>query len=196
MTMVKLPQIENTNKYVGLYVVDFGDHSGVGFTAEEVAELLDSERFRDIKVYKIYRALPDGRLELKGVPQSTFELESGMFFYAADEQAAQADFERLVAVAESNAPPGRAKVHLARLGERKYVVALVYPAEHDDQFSRWLLDTGYRTAGPAEGGTGAVQKYYDAQWQVLRREQLFGDSAVRSRTGEELLAAVGNAVQR
>ena len=32
---MKLPELKKPDKYVGLYVVDFGDHSGVGFTAAE-----------------------------------------------------------------------------------------------------------------------------------------------------------------
>ncbi len=42
---MKLPEVKNSERYVGLYVVDFGDHSAVGFTADEVAELLDSDKF-------------------------------------------------------------------------------------------------------------------------------------------------------
>ncbi len=41
---MKLPELEKAEKYVGLYIFDFGDHAGVGFTAEEVAELLESEK--------------------------------------------------------------------------------------------------------------------------------------------------------
>ena len=62
---MKLPELKKPDKYIGLYVVDFGNHSGVGFTASEVAELLESEKFKDCKVYKIHNAYPDGRLELK-----------------------------------------------------------------------------------------------------------------------------------
>jgi len=47
---MKLPKLEKPDKYVGLYVFDFGDHVGVGFAAEEVAELLESEKYRDGKV--------------------------------------------------------------------------------------------------------------------------------------------------
>ena len=64
---MKLPQIKNSEKYKDLYVVDFGDHSGVGFTADEIAELLESEKYKDIKVYRIYRAYPDGKMELKAI---------------------------------------------------------------------------------------------------------------------------------
>jgi hypothetical protein len=59
---MKLPKIQKPDSYVGLYVVDFGDNTGVGFTAQEVAELFESERFGHCKAYKIHKAYPDGRL--------------------------------------------------------------------------------------------------------------------------------------
>lgn len=193
---MKLPDVDNAGKYVGLYVVDFEDHCGVGFTAQEVAELLESERFKDIKVYKIYNAYTDGRMELKGVTRQTFELESGMFFYASDIEAARGDYKKLIDLAIQAAPPSRAKVHLAQLAEERYVTALIYPAEHDDEFSRWLLDGDYKTKGEAEGGTGAVERYYAKQHEILERHQLFDKPIHSSRTGEELLTSVKLAVQR
>jgi len=193
---MKLAKVQNPQKYVGLYVVDFGDHSGTGFTAQEVAELLESERFKHAKVYKIHNAYPDGRMELKGVPNQTFELEKGMFFYSADLESAQSNFKRLIDLAVKSAPPARAKVHLARYSDDKFVTAMIYPAEYDEEFSRWLIDGNYKTAGAAEGGLDAVQRYYDQSPRVLDRHQLFGQSAYASRTGTELLANVKLAVQR
>ena len=179
-----------------MYVFDFGDHAGVGFTAEEVAELLDSERYREGKVYKIHRAYPDGRLELRGVPTTRFQLEAGMVFYSNDETTARGDFKRLVNLAVRTAPPCRAKVHLAKYADDQFVVALIYPAERDEEVSVWLLEGGYRTSGPAEGGAGAVERYYQCDAEILDRHQLFGTSDDISRTGEELLASVPRAVQR
>jgi hypothetical protein len=193
---MKLPELEKPEKYVGLYIFDFGDHAGVGFTAEEVAELLESESHSDGKVYKIHNACPDGKLELKGVPRATFELEAGMFFYSADLEAGQRDFKRLTKLAVKTAPPCRAKVHLAKYNVDKYAVALVYPAEYDDEVSSWLLAGQYKTSGAAEGGIEAVQRYYDLAPEVLDRHQLFGESDSASRTGEELLACLKLAVQR
>ncbi len=193
---MELPELQKPDKYVGLYVFDFGDHAGVGFTAGEVAELLESERFAHGKVYKIHRAHPDGRLELKGVPAETFQLEAGMFFYSQDLETARCDFKRLTDLAVSSAPPCRAKVHLAKYNDDKFAVALIYPAEYDHEVSSWLLDADYRTAGAAEGGTGAVQRYYDAGAEILDRRQLFGKSELQSRTGAELLASLKLAVQR
>jgi len=193
---MKLPNVHNTERYTGLYVVDFGDHCGVGYRAEEVAELLDSEAFGDVVVYRIHNAYPDGRMELVGVPAETFQLERGMVFHAADETRARADFERLVAVGRSQPVPGRAKVHLARYADGRYATVLIYPAEYDADFSRWLLDAGYMTQGPVEGGVGAVERYYQASAEVLAREQLWPAAADMPMTGAELMEATGRAVVR
>lgn len=191
-----LPKVENPDKYTSLYVIDFGDYTGVGFTAREVAELLESEKFRHIKIYKIHGAYPDGRMELKGIPADIFQLEAGMFFYAHDLKTAQADLEKLTKLADSNLPPSRAKAHLAKYDEHEFVTALIYPAEYDDQFSKWLLDAGFKTAGPAAGGIGAVQSYYENQPEILQTRQFFAESAYENRTGDDLLRAVKIAVQR
>jgi len=193
---MKLPELENSGKYVGLYVVDFSEQAGVGFTAQEVAELLESEKYRDCKVYKIYRARPNGEIELKGVLNETFGLEAGMFFYSKELDTAQKNFQDLVKIAKENAPPCRAKVHLAKYSDGKFAAALIYPAEYDDEISCWLLEAEYKTEGPAEGGVGAVQRYYDSKPEILQREQLFGQSSYRSRTGKELLKDLKKVVQR
>jgi hypothetical protein len=193
---MKLPKVEKPDKYVGLYVFDFGEHSGVGFTGQEVAELLESQKYKDCKVYKIHKAYPDGKLELKGVRAEVFQLEAGMFFYSSNVETARRDFKELVNLAVETAPPCRAKVHLAKYSDDKFVLALIYPAEYDDEISRWLLDGEYKTSGAAEGGVGAVQRYYDYKPEILERHQLFGESEFESRTGEELLAHIKLAVQR
>jgi hypothetical protein len=201
---MKLPKLEKPDRYIGLYVVDFGDgstgltagHCGVGFTAQEIAELFESEKYKDCKAYKIHNAYPDGRLELKGVRRDVFQLEGGMFFYSANTETARDDFKRLVKLGVETELPCKAKVHLARFNDDKFAVALVYPAEYDDEISAWLLEHEYKTAGAAEGGTAAVTRYYDAKPEILERHQLWGQSSVESRTGEELLTATKTAVQR
>jgi hypothetical protein len=193
---MKLPQIKNPDKYVDLYVVDFGDHSGTGFTADEVAELLESEKFKDVKVYRIYKAYPDGKMELKGVPSGIFQLETGMFFYEFNETAAEDDYKRLISSAVKTAPPAKAKVHLAKYSDDKFAVAMIYPAEYNEQFSRWLLDIDYKTTGPAEGGIEAVKRYYADAPQVLERHQLFSQEQIESLTGAQLLAATKMALVR
>ena len=192
---MNVPELKEAEKYVGLYVVDFGDRSSTGFTEAEVAELLESEQFADAQVYKIHRAQPDGSLELKGVPRETFQLEAGMFFYAGDEQTARDDYVRLLAWADEQLPAARCKVHLAVEGDT-YVTALIYPAEYDDAFSRWLLDGHYRTSGAVEGGTTPVQAYYAGAHVVLDRKQLWPSESIQTLQGPALLEATNNAVVR
>jgi len=193
---MKLPKLKNSEKYIGLYIFDFGEHTGVGFTAEEVAELLESEKYMHSKVYKIHRAYPDGTLELKGVPAQTFQLESGIFFYSNSLESTRRDFKKLVDLADKITPPCRAKVHLSKYSNDKYVVALIYPAEYDDELSSWLLDGQYKTSGAVESGVGAVQRYFNFEPEILDRYQLFAKSELRSRSGQELLAGLKLAVQR
>jgi hypothetical protein len=119
-----------------------------------------------------------------------------MFFYSRDEATARADFKRLVHQAVRATPPCRAKVHLARYADDRYAVAMIYPAEYDDEVSSWLLEGQYRTAGEAEGGVGPVERYYQSKAEILDRHQLFGAGETASRTGEELLASTARAVQR
>jgi hypothetical protein len=196
MPSMNLPKLEKAQRYQGLYVIDFGDHTGVGFTADEVAELLESQNAPDGKVYKIYRAYPDGRMELRGVPSQTFQLESGMFFFSQDEEDAREAYQRLIALAVSQPPPCRAKVHLSRWSQEQYVVGLIHPAEFNDEISDWLLDGRYASTGCAEGGIGAAQQYYDRAPEILERHQLYGESVYESRTGETLLSNLKHAVQR
>ena len=193
---MKLPKLQNAEKYVGLYIFDFGDHAGVGFTAEEVAELLESEKYKHCKVYKIHKAYPDGRIELAGVNAQTFQLEMGMFFYSSDRPTAADDFRRLANLAIVSSPPCRAKLHLAKYSHDKFAAAVIYPAEYDDQLSRWFLDAEYKTKGSAEGGIEAVQRYYDDQPEIIERNQLFGKSELVSRSGLQLLENLKQAVQR
>ena len=193
---MKLPELKEPEKYVGLYIVDFGQYTSVGFTALEVDELLESEKFKDCKVYKIHRAYPDGKLEIKGISSDIFQLELGMFFYSSDLETSQRDFKELVNLAVKAAPPSRAKIHLAQYSEDNFVTAIIYPAEYNEEFGNWLLEGQYKTSGPAEGGIEAVQRYYDQQPEILERHQLFGQSENISRSGQELLANLKVAVQR
>ncbi|MFC1765145.1 hypothetical protein ACFL6U_24115 [Planctomycetota bacterium] len=193
---MKLPELDKPQRYTGLYVVDFGDHTGVGFTAQEVAELLESEKYQHIKVLKIHKAFPDGKLELKGIPNETFQLEAGLFFYSQSETEARDHYQRLVALAVTQRPPCKAKVHLATYDDGTLVTALIYPAEYDDEVSSWLLVGDYYTAGAAEGGAEAAERYYKQAPKILERHQLYGEQPIESRSGTELLAGLKVAVQR
>ncbi len=195
---MKLPSLDDPTRYAGLYVVDFGEQTAVGYTAREVEILMDHEAYRDCHVYKIHRAHPNGELELKGVDASRFSLEEGLLFYRGEEEAARNDFETLRSLSQSVVPPCRARVQLARLeGEGPaWVVALIYPAEYSDEIGRWLLDADYAGGDEVEGGTSAVTGYLESAKQIKDTHQIWGGEDGVSRNADEVLASTRQAVQR
>jgi hypothetical protein len=196
---MKLPQVNDPTRYAGLYVVDFGGQVAVGYTASEVEVLMDHERYRGCRVYRIYQAYPDGRMELRGVDATRFQLEEGMLFYRGEEATARADYDALLRSARRNEPPCRCQVQLARLdgAEYPFVTALIFPAEYSDDISRWLLDAEYAGGTIVEGGVSLVAEYQSARPVILAREQLWwGTADGTSRPAEEVLASTGRAVQR
>ncbi|MFI4910257.1 MAG: hypothetical protein ACIAQZ_01175 [Sedimentisphaeraceae bacterium JB056] len=191
---MKLEKLQDPEKYTGLYIVDFGDHTSVGFTGSEIEMLLESEKYSSVKIYKIHNAYPDGKLELRGVPHEIFQLESGIFFYSHDLKDARNNYKRLLDLAIGGKFPVRAKLHLAHLCDDIYTVALIYAADADDDISRWLLDNDYKIEGIVKGGIQAVSDYYTAAPEVIERHQLV--SSIHSKNFTELYSSLKYAVQR
>jgi len=198
MRGMKLPKLDEPTRYAGLYVFDFGDQVAVGYTADEIAILLEHEAYREGKAYKIHRAWPDGTLELKGVPAVRFQLEEGLFFYRIDPAAARRDFEQLKTLAADEPPPCRAKLHLARIegASPPHCLALIYPAEYSDEIGQWLCRIGFEGGDRVEGGISHVTDYYQSNVSRIEQHQLWGTLDRTSRSAEEVLASVHKAVQR
>jgi hypothetical protein len=119
-----------------------------------------------------------------------------MFFYASDRITAEREYQQLVHLAIHLAPPTRAKIHLSRYSHGQYVTALIYPAEYNEEISRWLKDGNYCTAGTAEGGIEAYQRYINQSPQILARHQLWSRSSIEHLTGEDLLEATNRSMIR
>src|SRR5688572_11040687 len=107
---LKIPRLTHPERYTGLYIFDFGDHVSVGYTAAEISMLLETEQYRNGKVYRIHRALPDGTLELQGVMHATFVSEDLLIFHRPDERSAQADYDELRRLAADSPPPCRIRL--------------------------------------------------------------------------------------
>ncbi|MBU0617294.1 MAG: hypothetical protein KKI02_06240 [Planctomycetes bacterium] len=194
-----LPHVDDPPRLRGLYVYDFGEWTAVGYTAEEIAILLEDASCRGGKVYKIHRATPDGRMELRGVSPDRFNRESGLFFHRRELAPARADFEEVRASAEKTPPPCRAFLHLADReidSPQRFVTALVFPAEYENEIGHWLTAIGFHGGDLAEGGTSHVSNYYEQRQTLLERQQLWSRPAIPSRSPEEVLASVRQAVQR
>lgn len=191
---IKIETTDAPEKYTGLYVVDFGDYSSIGFTGEQVEALLESEKDSDMKIYKIYNAYPDGTFELRGMPKEVFNLESGLFFYGKSLEQSRQDYRRLLELVQgAESFPVRARLELSRIEEDCCLMALIYPAEADGDVSRWLLEKDYTTSGAAEGGIGKVEKYYASKPQVIESEQIL--SGKQTRETEKLFSSVKYAAQ-
>ena len=197
---MRVPMTDEPQRYRGLYIFDFGEWAALGYTAEEVALLLESEAHRAGKVYKIVRATPDGQMEFRGVAPERFQLESGLMFNRNELAAARADFAELQRLALADAPPCRAILHLADRGTSdgvaRYVTALIYPAEYEDEVGQWLLATGFAGGDLVEGGPSHVTNYYAEDKTILERQQLWSRTAIPSRSRDEVLRSVRHAVQR
>ncbi len=195
---MKLPELTDPERYEGLYVFDFEGQVGVGYTAREIEILLESEKYRQSKVYKIHRAWPDGRLEIKGVSNKIFQVESGMFFHCRDEAQASQDYGQLLELSEQRDFPCRAKIHLSRRPSEagdKYVLALIYPAEYEEEVAQWLTGAKYQGGQLASGGISQVENYY-RDYRKMASEQLWGVLDKTARDAAEVLAEVGKAVVR
>lgn len=203
---MKLPALDEPLRYRGLFVFDFGEWTALGYTAEEVAMLLESEQFRSGKVYKIARVSPDGAMELRGVATERFHLESGLFHWRSDLALARRDFDDLCQLAETDPPPSRGLIHLVRAAwpapdspktdsPARFVTALVYPAEYDEEFGRWLLDHDYAGGDWVEGGISLVSSFHELEKTTLDRRQIWSQAGL-SRTSEEVFRSVRMALQR
>lgn len=205
---MKLPELEAPERYGGLYVFDFGDQAAVGYTADEIAVLLESEAYKDGKVYRIHRALPDGTMELQGVARERFLAEEGMFFHRRELPSAREDFAGLEDLARRSSPPCRMRLQLAGLGMsggdvadrspatgETYVTALIYPAEYSPEVGRWLNEADHAGGDYVEGGISMVTSFYQTDANVLETRQLWPAANI-SRSAEEVLAATHLPIQR
>ncbi len=197
---MKLDQldIDDPQRFLDLFVVDLGDgRVDVGYTADEVAELIESEQFAGARVYRVSDAEADGELELVGVPAERFSLEAGMFFAQEYESPARADYEELRRLLTKAAPPARCRIALGHCKDWRatYMTGLIYPAECDAAISRYLLEHDYRGGISVAAGTSIVADF-NRDATVLESDAFQASPDRQAREGEQLRAAVGDGVQR
>ncbi len=193
----RLPALRDPQRYVGLYIFDFGEHVSVGYTAEEIEHLLSEPRYADGQVYRIQRARLDGTVELRGVSPETWSRTTGMVFWFADEAEARSGLAVLLESPAALRPPGRVEAILCYRAGRELPCALVlrYLQELGDAVSSWLLRIDYTAGLAAEGGRNAVDQASIGA-QELAREELTPPEELAPRSKEEVLASTHYAVQR
>jgi hypothetical protein len=195
---VKLPRLDNPQRYVGLYVYDFGERAAVGYTAEEIQVLQASPEHGAGHAYRICSATADGQLMLRGVARIDSSSEEGMIFFQSGEPAARGDFEDLKDRAQSAPPPCVVHWHLASDEQLEYVhfTMLRYEAEHSDAVGQWLLQIGFMGGVRVDCGPRVVSYYQGGRIRETERVAIAPHASLRSRPRWEVLATVGQPIQR
>jgi hypothetical protein len=115
-------------------------------------------------------------------------------------EQARADLDTLKTLGEQAPPPCRTFLHLAErsrgLEGAKFVTALIFPAEYEEEIGQWLLAIEFQGGDLVEGGISHVSDYYAEFKDIRERQQLWSQPAAESRTAEEVFASVRRAVQR
>ncbi|MFA5864635.1 MAG: hypothetical protein WC975_08090 [Phycisphaerae bacterium] len=193
----KLPLLSDPVKYAGLYIFDFGDHVAVGYTAEEIEFLLADPKSAKGTVYKIYRAYPNGTLEIRGVNPLMWNLSTGLIFWFKDHPEAIEAYEKLKSLASDIGPPGDFDLFLVNKLENEFPYALVmrYIREIDDAIAAWLLKINYHAGQHVEAGTKLITQLLANSTELLR-ECFDAESFRKSRTRQEVLEATDQPIQR
>lgn len=176
MNQLSIEVTKRPNNARGKFIYELGGIKRYDCTAEEIAIWLEDPTQRGGAIYRVHRAYPDGRMEIKGISADRWELESGLFFYRENADSARIDFSILAHGGEV-APPCRCFVHLAERAVAdsisRYVTALIFPSEFEDDMADWLLKRDFAGGDFVEGGISQVTNYYADAKTLLDRAQLW-----------------------
>lgn len=195
---MKLPPLREPLRYTGLFIYDFGDRVSVGYTAGEVAVLRGSAAHADGTAYLVVRASEDGSLDLRGVDPDQLLVREAFVCLRDTAGAATADFDWLRKAAQASPVPAPVELLLARVYalDPPHAVALLYPQPCAGPVYSWLARTGF-DGGPSARCDRATSAAVESPEAVrIATELLPGLLDYRDRPEQEVLAAVGYAVQR
>jgi hypothetical protein len=195
---MKLPPLHEPNRYVGLYVYDFGDHASVGYTAEEIEILLTSDAHRGGKAYRIYRIDDRGQVELQGVSAGQLCGEDILVFACRDKNRAADEFSALSKLAGRQPPPCSARLELVDLPDLDppHAVCLRFPRYAAEQISRWLTNAKFGGGDVVLGGQETLTAYREAGPAPIAAYVVQGDKSHQPRTRDEVFAAIHETLQR
>lgn len=195
---MRLPPIRHPDRYVGLYVYDFGTHTSVGYTASEIQVLRESKAHRGGSAYQIYRVTDSGVYELRGVADERLAVSEAICFLRRDRAAARRDYDALRRAAECSPVPCVVKMQLANVSsfEPPHVTALLYKASASAVLSGWLSRCGFDGGDRVIGGTDVHDAFVGADAVRIDLCRLAALLDYRDRSPEEVLKAVDQPVQR
>ena len=193
----KLPVLSDPEKYAGLYIFDFGNRVSVGYTAEEIEFLLAESKYAGGGVYKISRAFPDGKLEIRGVKPLAWNVTTGIVFWFEDHEETVKAFEQLKTQAITAGTPGEFSLSIIRSPGPEYPFAIImrYFQELDEAIAAWLLKIEFQAGAFVEAGPRVITRVLTNSTELVC-ERLGADTFRKSRTRDQVLSSVDLDIQR
>ena len=166
----------------------------MGYTAEEVEFLLTEPRFDSGEAYRIYRAHPDGRLELKQVTKASWSSSAGIAFYFIGRRGLDSAWDKLLNLTERFPPPCEIELSKASFQEQ-YVLIMQYTGEYDDIVANWLLRVKFNGGDHVEAGKQTIENTLQTA-KIVGTKSIIPTQSRKSRTREEVLKTIDKPIQR
>lgn len=160
--------------------------------------LRESERFCDGEAYQIYRVIPEGGFEIRGVMDERLSAAEAICFLRDAAAAALRDFESLQGLAAERRLPCPVRLHLATIHEFSppHVTALTYSAASSHVVSGWLNEAGFAGGDQVLGGIDVHATFMGADGSRLDSCDLPTLLDYTDREWDAVAAAVDDALQR
>jgi hypothetical protein len=192
-----LPAIPQPSRYAGLFVIDFGEWTSVGYTADEVHALLGTPEHASARAFRINRIDEEGCIELAGWDARQLPREELIVLACDSPDDAVAVFDAIRRTLDAG-PPGVA-LTLDRSdwpdGDRPDVVVLRFAQHASTQVCAWLSAIALPAGTLPSGGADLLPGYL-ATARVLTTAHMAGPDDLRPRPLDVLLRSVRQPLQR
>ena len=195
---MKLPFIPEPERYVGLYVYDFGTHVSVGYTAAELCVLRENTAHRRGTAYQIYRVGDAGTIELCGVRDERLTAREAICFLRVEGSDAQRDYDAVCAAAAACPLPCVVQMQLAQLQDfdPPHVTALSYDASATHIVAGWLSQHAGSPGDQVVAGVDSYGTLMTSEGERLRSCQLPALLDYEDRAVSDVLRSVHEPLQR
>ena len=189
---MKIPPLQQPERYAGSYLLDLGDRVCVGYTADEVAVLLETEECRSATAYLIHRVDERGNVELVGVSTKDVVRRDILIFAFDSPDAARTAFSCLRRLAAKTPAPCPCSMELTDFDgvEPSHVISLTFPQAASGQLSAWLERNEFDAGDRVFGGPQTLSQYQAAAPTPIAQCLLATTFDHKSRSREELLASL------
>jgi len=195
---MRLPPLSDPHRYAGLFVYDFGDHVSIGYTANEIRMLRETQRFRDGTAYEVYRVDECGAMELRGAGDERLAAIEAVCFQRHEGAAARRDYDGIRRAADRDPVAARVELQLARVYDfdPPDVTAVLYPVAASVVVSTWLQTHAAGLGDEIMAGEDAYIRFTQSSGMRVDSCQLAARLDYTDRPAEEVFANVDLACQR